>query len=382
VTAIAGGAARTAFVSFTYSAVSMLPLFVVSSLAVTLQRELGFGEARLGLAVSICFVTSALSAGPVGRAVQRFGAPITLRFGALVTLTALVCLATAGSWWQLALGLALGGLGNAIAMISASASVALDVPAARHGLGFGIQQAAVPATNIAVGLSVPLLTLLFGWHAAFVAAGVAAVALVAAGRALHPPARREAGPGERVRLTRPLALIAIVGMLGGMVGNSLAAFLVDSAHARGFSEAHGALLLACASAAAFSVRIGLGWLADRRRSAGLTELACLMALGALAFALAAADTSSDSVYVLAMLLGLASSWGWPGLVYTAAARRSSSHPGPTAGFLMSWIFAGNVVGPFGTGVIVEHWSYTGAWLTFVVLLAVAAAAAAAAERLS
>lgn len=376
----AGFSARASLVPFAYTAVSMLPVFAVGSLAVTLQRELRFGEAALGLAVSLCFATSALAAVPVGRVVHRVGAASALRLSALVTLAALLCLGTAGSWSQLVLGLVLGGLGSSLAIVSAGAAVALEVPPERYGLGFGIQLAAIPAASVAVGASVPPLVQLAGWHAVFAVAGAVAAVLAMLGAPASAPAHEPAVRHRGVRMTPVLLLIALVAFLAGVVGNSLAAFLVDAAVDRGFSEARGALLLACASIGALASRIGLGWLTDRRRSVGLAELTGLMAAGALAFGLAALAGDDRRVYALAMVLALATSFGWPGLVYCAAVGRSGSHPAPTVGFVMSWTFAGNVIGPLLTGLLVQHWSYTATWIAFGAVMAAGALAAESARR--
>jgi hypothetical protein len=53
-------------VSVGYSILAVLPLFLVSSQAVQLQRDLDFGTSGLGLAVSVCFAVSALAATPWG----------------------------------------------------------------------------------------------------------------------------------------------------------------------------------------------------------------------------------------------------------------------------------------------------------------------------
>ncbi len=368
-------------VSVAYSILGVLPLFLVSSQAVQLQSELNFGKAGLGLAVSICFAVSAAAATPLGHVVGRIGAGAGLKLSAGFALAGLVWMAAVASqWWHVAFALALCGLANAAAQVSTNVVLAGGVPKARQGVAFGAKQAAIPVASLAAGLALPVVALLAGWRTAFAGAAIVVVAslvfrprLAAAGRPESTP--RAGRPGALLMMT------ALAGLLAGALGNALPAFAVDSAVDNGFTESEAGLLLAMGSAAAVLVRVGAGWVADRRASAGYSELLALTGAGAVALVALALSGDSHVLYVLATLAVFAAGWGWPGLIYYATVRSHRSAPGAATGFVLSWVYVGNVLGPVSVGFIAEHRSYADAWALGAAVLALATLAALAARRL-
>ena len=174
---------------------------------------------------------------------------------------------------------------------------------------------------------------------------------------------------------------ALAGLLAGALGNALPAFAVDSAVENGFTESEAGLLLAMGSAAAVLVRVGAGWVADRRGSAGYSELLALTGAGAVALVALALSGDSHVLYVLATLAVFAAGWGWPGLIYYATVRSHRAAPGAATGFVLSWVYVGNVLGPVSVGFIAEHRSYADAWALGAAVLALATLAALAARRL-
>ena len=364
-----------------YSILGVLPLFLVSAQAVQLQHELGFGKARLGLAVSLCFAASAVAATPLGRLVERIGPGAGLRVSASLALTACLCMAfVASAWWHVALALVLCGVANATAQIATNLSLSDGVAPERQGVAFGAKQAAVPLASLGAGLALPVVALAAGWRAAFAAAALLATAAVVLRPPGAPGAIRGAGAAARPR-TPVLALTATVGLLGGAVGNSIPAFAVDSAVSHGLLESTGAALLAAGSLAAVLVRVSTGWIADRRASAGYRELALLTAGGALAMAALALSGSSDALFVAATVAAFATGWGWPGIIYYATVRSHRATPGAATGLVLSAVYVGNVIGPVTVGFIAEHASYADAWALCAVVLCVATAAALGAGRL-
>lgn len=366
---------RTAAITVTYTILGVLPLFLISAQAVQLQREFGFDTAQLGLAVSICFTASAVAANLLSRLVPRIGPSAGLRLSALLSLTALVwMIAVASRWWHLALALVLCGVANATSQVASNVALAGGVDQRRQGLAFGAKQAAVPLASLAAGLMLPLVGLVAGWRVAF-----AGTAVIVAAAIVYDPGLTARHPREErtspLRPTALLVMLALAGLLGGTVGNSLPAFTVDSAAERGIGEGAAGLILALGSAASVLVRLSVGWLADRRRSSGLTELAALMAFGVVSFACLAVSEASDVLYAVAIVAGFAGAWGWQGLIYSAAVH---THPGMTAaatGFILSTIYLGHVFGPMTIGLIAEHTSFTRAWVVACGALVLATAAA-------
>lgn len=377
-------------VSVGYSILGVLPLFLVSSQAVQLQRELDFGKDGLGLAVSVCFAVSAVAATPLGAVVGRLGARAGLKLSAAFALAALVLMAfVADRWWHVALALSLCGIANATAQVATNVVLAGNVRAGRQGLAFGAKQAAIPIASLTAGLALPVVGLLAGWRASFAVAAV----IVLAALAYRPhvtddrsaPPRHAAPPGARPssrgRPSRLLLTIALVGLLAGAVANALPTFAVDSAVASGFGEGAAGLLLALGSAAAVLVRVGAGWVADRRGSSGISELLALTGAGAVALVVLALSGDSHALYAFATLAVFASGWGWPGLIHYATVHTHRAAPAAASGFVLSAVYIGNVVGPAIVGFIAEHRSYADAWGYGAGVLVLATAAGLAAREL-
>jgi predicted MFS family arabinose efflux permease len=370
-------------VAVSYSVLAVLPLFLASAQAVQLQRDLDFGKDGLGLAVSVCFAVSAVAATPLGNVVGRIGARAGLKLSSAFSLVSLLLLAAlADRWWHLAFALALCGVANATAQVATNVMLAGNVRAGRQGVAFGAKQAAIPLASLAAGLALPVVGLLAGWRVTFAAAAV----IVLASLAYRPQISGE--PGEtrarergRTRPTPLLLTIALVGLLAGAVANALPTFAVDSAVASGFGEGAAGLLLALGSTAAVVVRVGAGWVADRRSSPGFSELLMLTGFGAFALVLLAVAGDNHVLYVIAMVAVFASGWGWPGLIHFATVRTHLAAPAAASGFVLSAVYVGNVVGPAIVGFIAEHRSYADAWGYGAVVLALATAAGVAARRL-
>jgi MFS family permease len=387
-------------VSVGYSILGVLPLFLVSSQAVQLQRELDFGKDGLGLAVSVCFAVSAVAATPLGAVVGRLGARAGLKLSSAFALAALVLMAfVADRWWHVALALSLCGIANATAQVATNVVLAGNVRAGRQGLAFGAKQAAIPIASLTAGLALPVVGLLAGWRVSFAVAAVIVLAALAyrphvtddraapsrradRGRprdtsAAPAPARR----AGRRRPSRLLLTIALVGLLAGAVANALPTFAVDSAVASGFGEGAAGLLLALGSAAAVLVRVGAGWVADRRGSSGISELLALTGAGAVALVVLALSGDSHALYAFATLAVFASGWGWPGLIHYATVHTHRAAPAAASGFVLSAVYIGNVVGPAIVGFIAEHRSYADAWGYGAGVLVLATAAGLAAREL-
>lgn len=372
---------RATLIPTAYAVLAALPVFLVSSQSVVLQRELGFGKVQLGLAVSACYAASALTAVPVGRLVQRAGPSNGLRLAALLSMTSLVLIgAVASGWWTLLIALALCGAANASAQVASNMALADGVAPSRQALAFGAKQAAVPFASLLAGVSVPLVAAFVGWRGdALAAAGLVAATLLLAPR-LAPGRPRL--PKPTMDVDRFLIALGVSGFCAGAIGNALPAFTVDAATAAGLGHNSASLLLALGGGAAVAGRIAAGWLADRRHSSGLGELMAVTLIGAGAFALLAVGHGSRLVFVVATLAAFAGGWGWAGIIYFATVRAHPLAAGTASGFVLSWVYAGNVVGPAGVGAIAESTSYTVAWVVSAVVLAGSAVAAAVARRVT
>lgn len=354
---------RPVLLAVAVATATVLPAFLTGGLAVQVRGEMGFGEAALGLAVAIFFVTSSLGSVPLGRVVERIGANRAMRLAAATSAASLLGVALlAGSWSSLVACLLVGGLANAVSHPAANLSLAREVPAGRLGLSFGIKQSAIPAATLLAGLAVPGLALTLGWRWAF--AGGAALALAVA--LFVPPGTpgsgaqgiKEARAGD-VRVA-PLILLALGIGLGSTAATPLGAFIVESSVAAGLGEASAGLLLAFGSAVGIIVRVTLGYLADGMEGGRLRLVAAMLGLGVVGFALLA--TGAGGLLVLGTALAFGAGWGWPGLFNFAVVRVNPGAPAAATGITQTGASGGAALGPLLFGVVVEASSYGVAWL--------------------
>ena len=106
---------RPVLLAVAVATATVLPAFLIGGLAVQVRGELGFGEAALGLAVAVFFVTSSLLSAPMGRVVERIGAHRAMRLAAAGSAASLLGVALlASSWAWLVACLLVGGLANAV----------------------------------------------------------------------------------------------------------------------------------------------------------------------------------------------------------------------------------------------------------------------------
>jgi MFS family permease len=344
-----------------YTGVGVLPLYLISTQILQLEREIGFGVAQLGLATAAFFGAAALAANPAGRLVARRGAPAGLRLGSATTIAACLVAGTSGTPWLIPVATAVAGVGNGIIQVAANLAIFDGVGKRRQGLAFGAKQASVPMASILAGLSLPVIGLVFGWRWVFAGAGVLALALSLSAPHLNrdrPPRRVEQRVG---RPTSSMLWLGLAGITGAAAGNGLSLFIVPSAVDIGIAEAAAGGVLAVSSLLVVVLRIGAGWLVDHRQSSGHIEMAWMAgagALGAVALMLAA----SPQLYLVAMPLTLLGAWGWPGIIFFTVVDSYPDFPARASGLVLSSNLTGTVIGPLVVGALAGNDNYPGAWL--------------------
>lgn len=367
--------------SLTATIACNLPVFLAGSLAVQMQTDLGFGDARLGLAVGAFFAVGALTSSRAGRVVDRLGAQRSLRWSTLIAAVAMAGIAlVVQSWAGLLAMLALGGIVNASSQPASNVFLTGVVPAHRLGLAFGVQKSAIPAAALLGGLAVPSFEAA-GWRWAF---GVgAAFALLAAWQVPASPTRFTRKRTETSSARPDVAVVALavlaVGVgLGSAASNSLSAFLVRGGVEAGLGTTTAAWLLVAGSVLGIAVRLGFGMRADRSPGRTLHVIAGLFAVASVAFA--ALATEVGWVFVVTTPIAFATAYAWPGLFHLAVVRSNPSAPGAATGIAMTGTLAGAVLGPVSFGFLAEHWSFTAAWLGAAGLLVVASVVVIASSR--
>lgn len=344
--------------------------FLLGAQAVLVQRELGFGPAGLGAAVSIFFGTAAVVTILGGAALQRRGRRVGLvAAGLLIAVGNLGLAGLAHDLPVLLAAMVVLGAANGACQATSNAAVATALPQHRRGLGFGIKQSAVPAAIMFGGLAVPTTTMLLGWRSTFVITGLLGLVVVAVGifstgtRTPKSGSRTATGgaPAAQDRAPVGALLLCAVGIiLANGAANFVGAYLALWAHQVGLSLGQAGMLVATGSGSAMLMRILLGHLADRRHGGNLGPIAVQMFVGGLCLALIGAVPQAWAV-VLFGILAFAIGWSWPGLFLYAVARLGRDAPAQAASALQAGAFIGGASGPVLFGLIIEGVSFTWAW---------------------
>lgn len=338
-----------------------LPVFLLGALAVFIRDELDFSPAALGAVASLYYLSSALASSPGGRLAERLGGGRAIAVAATGTVIATLGIAlVATSWSRLAFFMVVAGIGNGIAFPSSNLALARGIPAARLGMAFGFKQSSGPIAALLAGIAVPLLGLTVGWRWAFLLAAAAGIPLIIAGLRARVPAGSTKHVTAEVP-TAPLVVLAF-GAAGVVVaGSSLGAFYVESAVSHDIPTGVAGLLLAAGSLIGIVARVGWGWVADRSKIDHFHIVIGLLVLGSLGLVMLGMVSSMAGLVVVTVLV-FATAWAWPGVFNFAVVSRLPHAPAMATGITGTGQFAGGIIGPLGFGLLVQHRSYTAAWL--------------------
>jgi len=357
----------------------VLPAFLVGSQAVQIERDLDFGPALLGAAVAVSWAAAAATSPTMGRITEQVGGGRSLRTAALLNGTVMIAIALlARNWWQLAILVAIAGVGNALTQPAANVLMARTIPPERHGIAFAVKQSAMPFGTLLGGLAVPLITLTLGWRWAFALGGalaIAAATTVPTRDAFESSAAPRPKQTHRPTLDTPLLLLAVFAAgvgLGAAVASAQTTFLVSGAVESGLEEGLAGLLLTIGSALGIASRLANGARADVR-GRGHLRVVALMLLGGAA-ACAAFAVSEPWSYIVATPLAFAAGWAWPGLFNLAIVRANPRAPGFATSVTQTGTYVGAGIGPLAFGLIVGHGGYGWAWLATACAAVLAATA--------
>lgn len=362
-----------------YTGTGMLPIFLMSTQVLQIEADIGFGVAQLGLATTCFFAAAALASNVGGGIVSRLGPSVGIRVGSAMTILSCLIAGSAVTSWMIPVAAIFGGIGNGVIQVGSNVAIFDGVRPGRQGIAYGAKQAAVPTSSILAGLSLPAIGLLFGWRWVFVGAVGLAATL-----ALSTPDLRRGNGANRVehpvgRLSSSMIWLGVSGFTGAAAGSGLSLFVVPSAVDIGIEEAAAGAVLAFCSALVVLIRLGVGWLVDRRGSSGHLEMAVIAGVGAVAsFVLTAAD--APALYLASMPVALLGTWGWQGVIFYTLVTTYPEIPAKASGMLLSGNLTGTLLGPLVVGAFAGRGDYPGAWMFVSVCAALAAIGFVAARR--
>ena len=326
----AGAGAHVAF-ALAVTSVGALPVWMLSAYAPSLQRDLGLGATALGVTIAAYFALSSVTGMPGGRLVERVGWRRGVVVSAAISALSLLAVAlVARSWATLVLAVAIGALANGPSQPAANQAIAEGVDRGRHGLAFGVKQAALPVSTLLVGLSVELFDQPAQWRAAFGVGAALALALVAAAavrlirdtNARRTRTTEPAPVSARVRHRVPpaLKLLSAGAGFGTAATISLGGFLPVYAVDRGLDLGAAGRLLALGSIVGIASRVVSGLLADRRTGRHLVMVSAMMGAGAVGLLVLAAFGGSGVGLAIGTLLAFGLGWSWNGVFHLAVVR--------------------------------------------------------------
>lgn len=409
---------------------SLLPTFLVGALSPTIAADLEVGPAVIGAAVSAFFLAAALTSLPAGRLVDRRGATFGYRSGLVgVALAAAAIGLLVSAGWQLAVGLAATGASLACIDPSIARTITRSVGWRRQGIAFGIKEISAPSASMLAGITLPLLGTTIGWRVPFlVVAGFAIVVAllvpsdIEVARARRGGARtarsdigggapvvaeaatietaRSISAGTSTRAPTGLLLVAVTGAVVNGVSAAVATFLVPTSIVIGVTATAAGLLLSAASLLSIGVRLGAGWMADRRPTAVFDLLLALVVAGlAGTIALAAGShlgaeavevdplagevvavaevvaptTGAVLLVVVGAGLLLGPGWGWTAVAFLTATRLAPDRPAQASGALLAGLGGGGALVPIAAGWLAERSGFGWTWTVGAVAMTLAAA---------
>lgn len=375
ISAGSGGPRRAMAIGAAATVVCSLPVFFTAAMAVQVTADLRFGTVGIGAAVATFFGTMALSSIHLGRLADRLGATVSLRIatiGAALAATGIAVVST--SWLTLVVWLVLAGIAAALAQPAANRLLIHRVRRDRLGTAFGLKQSAPPTASMLAGLSVPAIALTVGWRWGYAALAVAALLVAVAVGPRPTDAPPQVPRAHRPKLEplrdRPtLVVLATTFGLAFATSSVVLAFYVDAAVRAGTSPRNAGLVFAAASLTAVVTRLAAGVACDRFPIDPLRLCAALLATGAVGIGLLA--SGRPAVMTLGAVIGIAGTWGFPGLFWFALVRAYPETPGRITG-TMAPAAIGGIVGPIGFGALATSRGYPFAWAMSATLAVFAA----------
>ena len=344
-----------------------------------IKDELGVSYAALGFLVAVFYTISGVVQPMAGFVVDRYGARAVLLGGVVLFIVGALIQGTATSYAMLALGAAIGGLGNSVfhpadfAILNARVSTPrLGHAFSAHGLVGYVGYAVAPVFSVAIGAA-------FGWQSALLAGAVLGVALlvllVLNGRYLQielKPKKHSIRTEASVLFTLPVVLCFAYFALFAAGLTGLQSFGVSA-----MIEQYGVAATGASSAlTAYLVSAAVGILAGGFVAARATRhdlvAAGGMAVSALALLLIAmSQVPGAALPALMAVAGFASGMVAPSRDLIVRASTPPGAAGRVFGFVYSGLDVGSLATPVFYGWMLDHHLPHGVFYTAAVFTGLA-----------
>ncbi len=273
-----------------------------------------------------------------GRMADRLGERIVVSVGLGGAVLALLAASQTRTVLELGLAIGLAGAMSGAAIAASGRAVMGWFPRSERGMALGLRQMAVPLGAGFAAVVLPITALQFGVQAAFIAlAGLAGAGVVAALLWLGPPPLVTSKPlglatqphtGETsanrpsVSPLRDAAIWRLSGASGLIQWSQVAmsAFLVVMlTEEQGLSYGHAALLFGLVQVLSGVMRVGAGWLSDRKGRRIPHLIAYCGVLVAALIGAALLQTGPSFAGVVVLVFATTMTYSWNGLAFAGVA---------------------------------------------------------------
>ncbi|MBM7775542.1 MFS family permease [Actinokineospora baliensis] len=340
-------------------AVSMLPLFVLGALGPVLVAEFGLAQWHLGALVAGGFGVAALLSLPAGSLVDRVGAGRSLVGLFVVGAGVLGVIAVAPSAWVVAVGVALGGVPQALANPATNKVILATVEPGQRGAVTGWKQSGVQVGAFVAGVPLAAVASFVDWRWGVAALALLCLVVVPAARMPVPHVPPKGGGSVGSRVVKLAAFSLALGFGLASVNTYFALYGVSL----GLSAPVAAWLIAVMGVLGIAGRVL--WSGAAGRAKDPASVLPLLALGAaLSIAVVAvAEAAPWLVWVGAVGVGVFAVSG--NAVSMVAVMRAvpPASAGRAAAVVSAGFFGGFALGPPLTGLVPGYpwlWACVGA----------------------
>jgi predicted MFS family arabinose efflux permease len=345
-------------VTTTVQALATMCTLVPATIAPELARAFGVPASLIGVQVSLIYLGALVMSMIGGQLVRRLGAARTSQMALMLAGSGLALSATA-SMSGFAIGSVLVGFGYGLTNPAASHLLMQVAKPKNRNIIFSLKQTGVPLGAVMAGLTMPSLTLAFGWQGAFLIAAAVTLGFMIAIQPLRRGWDRDRDPTVTLRQNPASDLRMVWGVPGlrwlsmasfcfSAVQISLSAFAVTMlVQDLRFGLVEAGIVLSVLQVAGATGRLAWGGVADWLGNGNWV----LMGVGLIATAAGVMTMFLEPgaavgiVYAVLMLFGL-SAIGWNGVFLAEVARLAPEGKtgSATAGALVP-TYAGVLLGP-------------------------------------